>query len=74
MYVMSSRERVLAAMLHRRPDRTPVDFALGFSPYQLEQFKRRTGRDDPEDYFCTDVRGLGLRPTHAAARRRCPGR
>ncbi len=60
---MNSRERVLAAMHHRQPDRTPFDFALGFSPYQLEQFKRHTGADDPDDYFGTDLRGVKIGPT-----------
>jgi uroporphyrinogen decarboxylase len=64
---MSSRERVQAAMRRKQPDRTPFDFALGFSPYQLEQFKLRTGQVDPDDYFGTDVRGVGIGPTQHAA-------
>jgi hypothetical protein len=29
---MTSRERVLVAMRHRRPDRPPFDFSWGFAP------------------------------------------
>lgn len=64
---MNSRERVLAALHHQQPDRTPFDFALGFSPYQLEQFKRRTGAEDPDDYFGTDLRGVKIGPTQYQA-------
>jgi uroporphyrinogen decarboxylase len=60
---MNSRERVVAALRREKPDRVPFDFALGFSPYQLEQFKRRTGQDDANDFFGADVRGTGIGPT-----------
>jgi uroporphyrinogen decarboxylase len=60
---MDSRERVTRALRRRKPDRVPFDFALGFSPYQLEQFKQRTGQADPNDYFGADVRGTSIAPT-----------
>ncbi len=60
---MNSRERVLASLRLQPPDRIPFDFALGFSPYQLAQFRARTGADDPDDYFGTDIRGVKLGPT-----------
>src|SRR6266508_348329 len=60
---MNSRDRVNNALRHRKSDRVPFDFALGFSPFQLEQFRRRTGEDDPNDYFSADVRGTGIGPT-----------
>lgn len=60
---MNSRERVVAAMRRQPTDRVPFDFALGFSPYQLSQFKRCTGQDNPDDYFGADVRGTGIGPT-----------
>ncbi len=60
---MNSRERVNAALRHQKCDRVPFDFALGFSPYQLEQFRRRTGQSDPDAYFGADVRGTGIGPT-----------
>lgn len=60
---MNSRTRVLTALRHQSPDRTPFDFALGLSPYQMEQFRRRTGADDPDDTFGTDIRGVRIGPT-----------
>jgi uroporphyrinogen decarboxylase len=60
---MNSRERVNAALRHQLCDRVPFDFALGFSPYQLEQFRKRTGEENPDDYFGADVRGTGIGPT-----------
>lgn len=59
---MSSRERVLTAMQRRRPDRVP--FALtDFAPAQLEVFRKNTGKDNPEEYFGTDIRGVAIGPT-----------
>ena len=60
---MTSRERVLAAMRHRRPDRPPFDFSWGFAPAQLQRFRDATGADDPEDYFGADTRMLRPLPT-----------
>jgi uroporphyrinogen decarboxylase len=60
---MNSRERVVAALRRQEADRVPFDFALGFSPYQLEQFRHRTGQDNPDDYFGADVRGTGIGST-----------
>ena len=64
---LTSRERVLAALRCQPPDRTPFDFTLGFSPYQLEVFRQRTGRTDPNEYFATDVRGVAIGPTRHLA-------
>jgi uroporphyrinogen decarboxylase len=63
---MTSRERVLAAMRHRRPDRPPFDFSWGFAPAQLQRFRDRTGTADPDDYFGADTRLL--RPTPSRIR------
>ena len=60
---MTSRERVLAAMRHERPDRTPFDFSWGFSPAQLQRFTEQTGAADPDDYFGADTRLLRPSPT-----------
>jgi uroporphyrinogen decarboxylase len=60
---MTSRERVLAAMRHRRPDRTPFDFSWGFAPAQLERFRQATGAVDPDDYFGADTRLIRPSPT-----------
>ena len=64
--VMTSRERVLAAMRHQRPDRTPFDFSWGFAPAQLHRFQDATGAVDPEDYFGADTRLLRPSPTRLA--------
>jgi uroporphyrinogen decarboxylase len=60
---MTGRERVLAAMRHRVPDRTPFDFGHGFSPAKLTEFRERTGQDDPIAYFGADSRTVGIGPT-----------
>jgi uroporphyrinogen decarboxylase len=60
---VTSRERVLAAMRHRQPDRTPFDFSWGFAPAQVERFQRETGAADPDDYFGADTRLLRPSPT-----------
>jgi uroporphyrinogen decarboxylase len=60
---MTSRERVLAAMRHRQPDRTPFDFSWGFAPTQLRRFQEATGATDPDDYFGADTRLLRPSPT-----------
>jgi uroporphyrinogen decarboxylase len=69
MTPLTSRERVLAAVNRRRPDRVPRDISWGFTPAVLETFRAQTGADDPEDYFRADVRFVGLDapPERAAA-------
>jgi uroporphyrinogen decarboxylase len=62
---VTSRERVLAAMRHRQPDRTPFDFSWGFAPAQLQRFRQETGARDPDDYFGADTRLLRPSPTRA---------
>jgi uroporphyrinogen decarboxylase len=56
---MNHRERVLTAMRHQIPDRVPFDFPNGFAPAALAEFRKRTGQDDPYEYFQTDCRGVG---------------
>jgi uroporphyrinogen decarboxylase len=46
---MTKRERALAALERRRPDRTPRH--VRFTPPMLERFRERTGSDDPETYY-----------------------
>jgi uroporphyrinogen decarboxylase len=60
---MTSRDRVLVAMRRREPDRVPFDLSFGFSPYQLDQLLRRTGADNPEEYFEADTRMVTIGPT-----------
>ena len=58
---MTPRERVLAALAHRRPDRTPFEFS--FTPPMLETFRRETGALDPVEYFDLDIRSVSGRST-----------
>jgi uroporphyrinogen decarboxylase len=59
--MMSPRERVLAAMRRRRPDRIPKD--LDFTPAQEEQFRQRTREEDAAEYFRLEPRYVGAGPT-----------
>ena len=58
---MTPRERVLAALNRREPDRVPR--TLGFTPPMFEKFRQHTGSDSPADYFDFEVRHAGLQPT-----------
>lgn len=59
---LCGRERVLTAMNRRVPDRVP--FSIGsLSPFQREMFRKKTGRDDPDEYFGSDLRGVSPGPT-----------
>jgi uroporphyrinogen decarboxylase len=64
---MTGRERVLAAMRRRPPDRVPFDLSFDIAPAQLDEFRRRTGSTlTPEEYFGTDTRMIRLGPTRLA--------
>ncbi|NLF03224.1 MAG: hypothetical protein GX601_19845, partial [Anaerolineales bacterium] len=69
MTKMTSRERVLAAVTHRQPDKVPKDISWGLTPAAMRLFRKHTGGDDPQDYFGIDIRfvGLSVPPTHEAA-------
>ena len=58
---MNPRERVLAALNRRVPDKVPR--TLSFTPPMLEEFRRRTGADHPAAYFDFEVRRVGILPT-----------
>lgn len=60
---MTSRERVLTAMRRQIPDRVPHEIGVGLTPPKFREFQRRTGRDDPADFFGADVRPVGLSAT-----------
>jgi len=51
--MLSPRERVLYALSHKKLDRAPFEF--GLTPTKYEEFKRRTGAKDPQEYFEMDV-------------------
>ena len=58
---MTNRENILRALRRQQPERVGFDFV--FSPALLEEFKRRTGREDYQDYYNFPVRLLELVPT-----------
>lgn len=60
---MTSRERVMAVVNRKQPDRVPKDLSWGLCPSKVEEFKRRTGCDNYWDYFNLDVRFLDFAPT-----------
>jgi uroporphyrinogen decarboxylase len=64
---MNSRERVIAAMRRKCPDRVPFDLTHGFTPMAFDEFRRRTGSDDPNEYFGTDTRVVWARPGKSVA-------
>jgi uroporphyrinogen decarboxylase len=53
--MMTSRERILAAIEHRLPDRVPNGFE-GFNRRAFELFRERTGSSDFLEYFKADYR------------------
>jgi uroporphyrinogen decarboxylase len=55
---MNHRERVLAAYAHRQPDRAPRYASL--TPAVLDEFRRRTGQDDPARYWDWDLAHVGF--------------
>jgi len=62
---MNSRERVLAVLNRKIPDRIPKDLSWGLCPELVEEFHKRTGCDDYYEYFDLDVRILEFAPTKA---------
>ena len=66
---MTSRERVLAAIAHREPDRVPCNLRL--TSDLLASIRRHIGTDDYAEHFGHDIRyvWLGLPPPPPGARR-----
>ena len=58
---MTPRERVLAAINRRQPDKVPK--TAGFTPAVMERFRQETGSNSPADYFGMEPRGVGFAPT-----------
>jgi uroporphyrinogen decarboxylase len=56
---MNHRERMLATLSHREPDRVPR--YAGLTPGVLEAFRARTGEEDPARYWDWDIAGVGFR-------------
>ena len=59
--MLSNRENVLRALRRQPPERVGFDFV--FSPALLAEFRRRTGREDYQEYYHFPVRFLELHPT-----------
>jgi uroporphyrinogen decarboxylase len=57
---MTSRERTLAVLARQIPDRLPRELKL--TPSLLEEFQKRTGANDPAEYFALDVRDVFFAP------------
>jgi uroporphyrinogen decarboxylase len=57
---MNHRERVLMTMSHRAPDRVPR--WASFTPPVLAEFRRRTGQQDPAQYWDWDLGHVSFRP------------
>jgi uroporphyrinogen decarboxylase len=51
---MTNRENILRALRRQPPERVGFDFVL--SPALLEEFRRRTGREDYQEYYNFPVR------------------
>ncbi len=67
---MTPRERVLAALDHREPDRVPVDFGgnqTGIHKFAYERLLRRLGGDEPLEIM--DLVQQLARPSEAVLRR-----
>lgn len=56
---VTPRERVLKAITSEYPDKCPKE--AGFTPAVYEEFRRRTGCDDPAEYFGMETRHVGFR-------------
>lgn len=55
---MTPRERVQAVFERKAPDRLPKEIKL--TPPLLDEFKRRTGVDDPYEFYRLDVREVTI--------------
>ena len=58
---MTNRDNILRALRRQQPERVGFDFV--FSPALLEEFRRRTGREDYQEYYRFPLRCIELDPT-----------
>ncbi len=58
---MKPRDRILTACRRKVPDRVP--WLLMFTPLKFSEFRRRTGANNPADYFDFDIRNARIKPT-----------
>lgn len=59
--MLTARENFLRAL--RREDPEWVPFDLNLSPALLQEFKRRTGHEDPYEYYRIPLAGIQLAPS-----------
>ena len=59
--MMTNRENVLRALRRDNPERVPFEFVL--CPSHIEEFKKRTGSDDYQEYYGFPIRYIELNPT-----------
>lgn len=60
---MTPRERTLAVLQRRMPDRLPREFKL--TPPLMAEFTQRTGSSDPAEFYQLEVRDVFFRPPAA---------
>jgi uroporphyrinogen decarboxylase len=58
---MTNRDNILRALRRQQPERVGFDFVL--SPELLNEFRRRTGREDYQEYYQFPLRCIELDPT-----------
>ena len=58
---MTNRENVLRALRRENPERVPFEFVL--CPSKIEEFKKRTGESDYQEYYNFPIRYVELNPT-----------
>ncbi|NIA07941.1 MAG: hypothetical protein GWP14_09985 [Actinobacteria bacterium] len=69
---MSSRQRVLTALNHQKPDRTPrllYGELIGYVPAIQELLKKRCSPKSPREYFSMDITGVVQNPTKLSPER-----
>lgn len=60
---MNSRERVLAVVNRKVPDKIPKDLSWGLCEAWEKMFKEKTGYEDYYEYFGLDIRMIEFGPT-----------
>jgi uroporphyrinogen decarboxylase len=58
---MTNRDNILRGLRRQQPERVGFDFCL--SPLLHDEFKRRTGQTDYQEYYKFPVRSLDIQPT-----------
>jgi len=64
MKEITPRERALTAVWWEEPDKAPRELSYGsFAPALMEIFRKKTGANDPAEYFNYEVRAVAFKPT-----------